>query len=45
MDAEMKMMFNTVIDEMGRMEERFDLVDRRFDKMENQLKRGLKALR
>ena len=34
MDNEMKMMFNTILEEMGRMEER---TNKRFDKIENQL--------
>lgn len=34
MDNEMKMMFNTIIDEMGRMEDR---INKRFEKIENQL--------
>lgn len=41
MDKEMKMMVNTIIDEMGRMEERinkrFESVDKRFDKIEQRL--------
>lgn len=34
MDSEMKMMFNTIIEEMGNMEER---TNKRFDKIEDQL--------
>ncbi len=34
MDNEMKMMFNTILEEMGNMEER---TNKRFDKIENQL--------
>lgn len=34
MDSEMKMMFNTIIEEMGNMEER---TNKRFDKIENEL--------
>ena len=45
MSEEMKLMFNTIIEEMGRMEsrinkrmdERFDKVDQRFDKIEQRL--------
>ena len=45
MDDEIKMMLNAILDEMGRMEERinkrmderFDAVDMRFDKIENRL--------
>ena len=45
MDDEIKMMLNAILDEMGRMEERinkrmdehFDSVDMRFDKIENRL--------
>ena len=37
MDDEIKMMLNTILDEMGRMEDwinkRFDAVDERFDKI------------
>lgn len=34
MDNEMKMMLNTILEEMGRMEER---TNKHFDKIENQL--------
>lgn len=34
MDNEMKMMFNTILEEMGNMEER---TNKRFDKIENKL--------
>lgn len=45
MNEEMKMVVNTIVDEMGRMEERintrmdrrFDEVDRHFDKIEQRL--------
>lgn len=45
MSEEMKLMFNAIIEEMGRMEsrinkrmdERFDKVDQRFDKIEQRL--------
>lgn len=41
MDSETKMMFNAILEEMERMEERinkrFDKVDERFDKIENRL--------
>lgn len=39
MDNETRAMFNTIIEEMGRMEDRinkrFDAVDNRFDKLES----------
>ena len=38
MDDEIKMMPNTILDEMGRMEDRINKrMDKRFDKIENQL--------
>ena len=38
MDDEIKLMLNTILDEMGRMEERINKrMDERFDKIENQL--------
>lgn len=41
MDKETKMMFNTILEEMGRMEERtnkrFDMIDKRFDIIHNEL--------
>lgn len=41
MDSEMKMMFNTIIEEMGNIEERtnkrFDKMENRFNKIENEL--------
>ena len=41
MDKETKMMFNSVLEEMAKMEERinerFDTMERRFEKMENHI--------
>ena len=38
MDSETKMMFNTIIEEMGNMEERLNKrFDKRFEKIENEL--------
>ena len=38
MDDEVKMMLNTILEEMGRTEERiYARMDSRFDKIENQL--------
>ena len=41
MDSETKMMFNTIIEEMGNLEERlnkrFEKIDKRFEKIENEL--------
>lgn len=45
MDKETRMMFNSILEEMGRMEERierkmnerFDAVDRRFERIESEL--------
>ena len=41
MDREMKMMLNTILEEMGRVEERtnkrFDAIDQRFDRIDKQL--------
>lgn len=41
MDSEIKMMLNTILEEMGRVEERtnkrFDAVDKRLDRVQNEL--------
>ena len=41
MDSEVKMMLNTILEEMGRVEERtnkrFDAVDKRLDRVQNEL--------
>lgn len=41
MDIEVKMMLNTILGEMGRVEERtnkrFDAVDKRLDRVQNEL--------